>query len=222
MKQDSFWENPEVVERFVRREPDHRLVPLLATAPKNWKILDIGCAAGRNTVFLAEQGFDVFALDASKAMVEKTRERLSVFMSYEEARQRVIQGQMQNLSMFEDKVFELVVALGVYQDAESFEIWQQAVTESARVLKRGGLCLVAQFAPDHQPHGKQARAVEGEPHVFVGASRDDERRLTLLDASEMDKEFARVGLFPKTATEQVQRTTEKGFRSTVNGLYQKS
>ena len=221
MKQPSFWENPDVVERFVHRKPDHRLVPLLATAPKTWKILDIGCAAGRNTVYMVEHGFDVFALDASEAMVAKTRERLSTFMSETEAKSRVIHGQMQNLSIFADESFDLVVALGVYQDAESFNIWQRAVSESARVLKNGGLCLVAQFAPDHQPHGKKAQAISNQKHVFKGASREDERHLTLLNADDMDREFASFGFMPTTPTEHVRKETEQGFRSTVNGLYQK-
>ncbi len=221
MNQASFWEDPEVVERFVNRKPDHRLVPLLATAPKTWKILDIGCAAGRNTIYMVEQGFDVFALDASKAMVDKTRERLCSFMTEEEAKKRVIHGQMQDLSIFANESFDLVVALGVYQDAESFAIWLRALTESARVLKKDGICLVAQFAPDHQPHGKRAQALENEKHVFIGASRDDARRLTLLDGKEMDTEFAKLKLLPITPTEHVRRATEQGFRSTVNGFYQK-
>lgn len=219
MSQKNFWENPEVVNRFAQRQADHRLIPLVRDAPKSWKILDIGCAAGRNTVFLAEQGFDIYALDASLAMVEKTRERLSSYMPKEETLRRVLHGYMQDLGTFENDYFDLIVALGVYQDAEAFSIWQKAIAETARVLKPGGLCLVAQFAPDHQPHGKEARALASEAHVFIGASRDDNRRLTLLNLHDMDQEFAKLGLLPVSATEHVRKETAEGFRSTLNGLY---
>ena len=40
--------------------------------PSRVRVLDLGCAGGRNTVVLAERGFDLEALDASAAMVAKT------------------------------------------------------------------------------------------------------------------------------------------------------
>jgi SAM-dependent methyltransferase len=214
-----FWEDPEVVERFAARDPDHRLMQLVMKQDvRSWRFLDIGCAAGRNTVYLAERGLDVTALDASQAMVAKTRERLQAFMPDAQAARRVLHGRMEALP-FEDAEFDLVIALGVFQDAPSFVVWRLALSESARVLKPGGLCLVAQFAPDHQPHGKLARPVPGEPHVFVGASRDDNRRLTLLHQDEMDAAAKELGFLPHVPTEQVRRDTRAGYRSTVNALY---
>jgi SAM-dependent methyltransferase len=221
MSARSFWEDPEVVARFATRAADHRLVQLIqAQDVRHWRVLDVGCAAGRNTVYLAERGFEVIALDASQAMVAKTRERLQGLLPEAEVARRVLWGRMEDLP-FPGASFDLVIALGVYQDAPSFALWRQALGESARVLKPGGLCLVAQFAPDHQPHGKQARPVPGEAHVFVGASRDDNRRLTLLTAAELDGYAAQYHLHPVVPTEQVRRDTQAGYRSTVNALYRK-
>lgn len=39
-------------------------------------MLDLGCGAGRNTQFLFEYGFDVFACDYYDGMVEAARKRL--------------------------------------------------------------------------------------------------------------------------------------------------
>ena len=76
---DEFWEDSEVVEQFAAREPDHRLSRLISQYddPGSIRVLDLGCAAGRNAVFLVEHDFDVYAVDASLAMVEKTRQRMT-------------------------------------------------------------------------------------------------------------------------------------------------
>ena len=76
---------------FAARPPDRRLLQLLKhyQQPQQTRVLDLGCAGGRNTIVLADQGFDVYALDTSCAMVEKTRERLAIVLGGEEARKRV-------------------------------------------------------------------------------------------------------------------------------------
>ncbi|MDR7392424.1 MAG: class I SAM-dependent methyltransferase, partial [Armatimonadota bacterium] len=82
---DPFWERPEVVERFASRPPDDRMVALLSDAPRATRVLDLGCAAGRNTEWLAREGFDVYACDASQAMVAYTRKRLAPWLGEAEA-----------------------------------------------------------------------------------------------------------------------------------------
>jgi hypothetical protein len=51
--------------------PLHRL--LLAHLPTGARLLEIGCGAGRDAVFLAEHGFAVIAADASAAMLDQAR-----------------------------------------------------------------------------------------------------------------------------------------------------
>ncbi len=70
-----FWDRLETVERFAVREPDHRLVRLADDVhhPGATRVLDLGCAGGRNTVLLAERGFDVWARDASGPMADPGR-----------------------------------------------------------------------------------------------------------------------------------------------------
>src|SRR5262249_40561030 len=86
-----FWESPENVARFAAREPDVRLAELIPTyaKPRDVRVLDLGCAAGRNAVLLASKGFDVEAVDSSSAMVAKTRERLAPVLGEAEAERRV-------------------------------------------------------------------------------------------------------------------------------------
>ena len=94
-----FWEQPENVERFASRAPDKRLEVLLNeySDPAGTRVVDLGCAGGRNTLLLAERGFDVYAIDASTAMVEHTRQRLTPLFGADGAAGRVWKGRMDDL-----------------------------------------------------------------------------------------------------------------------------
>lgn len=218
-----FWERPEVVEKFADRAPDDRLRELvrLYAHPTRVRVLDAGCAGGRNTVFLARRGFDVHAVDASTAMVTETRDRLADVLGAAEARDRVRVGRMDDLSAYLDGSFALVVSLGLLHNAQDWEEWRAAVAESARVLEDDGLLLVSQFGPGTRlwAEGPEPRPVPGEPHLWEHVVED--RRTTLLEPDELDAGMAEAGLRPESATAVVEREGERGRRRTVKGLYRK-
>ena len=60
---------------------------------------------------------------------------------------------MDDLSAFADDSIDLVLALGVFQMAESLDEWARTLDETARVLAPGGQLLVATFAPGTEPRG---------------------------------------------------------------------
>ncbi|MGD2216581.1 MAG: class I SAM-dependent methyltransferase [Gemmatimonadales bacterium] len=216
----SFWEDPDRVEEFADREPDRRLLELLDRfeEPGATRVLDLGCAGGRNTVVLAERGFDVQAIDSSSSMVRKTRERVATVLGAGEAERRVRVGRMEDLGEFASGSFHLVVALGVYHNAVSDEIWELALSETARVLIPDGLLLVANFTPGFEPHGEALRRVSGTRYGYEGFEAGP---LYLLDADELDAEIARHGLAPVVHSETVETPTDSGRRVTVNALYRK-
>ena len=216
----SFWESPENVERFAAREPDVRLAELIREYrdPSATKVLDLGCAAGRNAVLLAQNGFDVEALDSSAAMVAKTQERLAPILGPGEAQRRVRVGRMDDLSWAGDASFELVVALGLYHCAQSRAEWDRALTESARVLAPGGRLLVSVFTPETDLTGRGIRPVEGEPHLYEGF---ESGRAFLVDAEALDSEMARHELLPLKPTYTARPKVETGRRASANGLYVK-
>lgn len=218
---DEFWERPEEVERFADRDPDHRLVALAPSFsdPPSTRVLDLGCAGGRNTVFLAERGFDVFAVDASASMVTRTRGRVAVILGDAEAKRRVTTGLMQDLGAFDDASFDLLVALGIFHQARSGSVAIQAFDEAARVLKRDGLLLVASLSPHAQPHGTPLVPVAQEPHLYTGYR---EWPLYMLTAEELDGTMRARGLVPAEPTETVRRPIDHGLRVTVNALYRKT
>lgn len=217
----SFWESAEQVEIFAARDPDRRLLQLLDSydRPEEVRVLDLGCAGGRNTVVLAQHGFDVHAIDDSGAMVERTRERVAKILGRAEAERRVRRGRMEGLTDFESEYFHLIVALGVYHSATDRAQWDEALSETVRVLVPGGLVLVANFTPRSDPRGEGLRPVPGKPHLYDGIESGP---LYLLEASELDAEMACHGLQPAVPSRTVEAATDSGRRVTVNALYRKA
>ena len=217
----SFWETEEAVERFAARQPDKRLVEMLSDSldPASLSVLDLGCAAGRNTVWLAAGGFDFFAVDSSSAMVTRTRSRISELVGATEAERRVLLGPMSNLSMFTDSTFDLVLALGVLHQAATRSEWDRTVREVGRVLAPDGLLLHAGWSPRSRPEGSSLEPVAGRPDVYRGFHSGHH---LLLEADALDAALAAHGLNPAVETTEVRVETERGERITINGLYRLS
>ncbi|HRN17762.1 MAG TPA: class I SAM-dependent methyltransferase [Trueperaceae bacterium] len=166
----------------------------------------------------AQRGADVWAVDASAAMVAKTRELLSEVLGTQEATRRVRVGEMRDLRPEADASFDLVLALGVFQDAQDSAEWHATLAEAARVLRVGGLCLVANFGPGSQPAGRPLTPVPGERDVWQGYCSED-RRMTLPKPEDLDADFARHGLKTLLPTERVHVKTARGYHFTLNALY---
>lgn len=69
---------PNWDERYLHGEHPKEPSPLLATAIENLKpgrALDIACGAGRHAIFLAEHGWQVTAVDASRVGIEVLQQR---------------------------------------------------------------------------------------------------------------------------------------------------
>lgn len=221
MDDHQFWEEQEQVERFAAREPDHRLVRLIERYhdPAGIRVLDIGCAGGRNADLLASRGFDIFAVDASAAMIQRTGERVAAILGKQEAARRVRRATMEDLSQFDSAAFDLVIALGVFHAATTGKQWHDALSEATRVLAPGGLMLVAVFSNKTDLTGKGITPVAGEPNVYEGLPSG---RHYLAGPEELDHEMARRGLEPVEPTDTVVVPLEAGRRVTINALYRKN
>lgn len=218
---DAFWDTPEMAARMGDRPPDQRLAALLDEDPAIRRVLDAGCAGGRNAALLARRGLDVHAFDAAPTMVEATRDRVAAIVGEAEARRRVRPGRLEDPASWRPDggaPFDLVLALGVLQDLPDEATTRRAIHLAARTLRPGGRMLVANFGPDSRPSGVPLEPVPGHAHVYLGFAKG-ERRMTLPDAATLDAWFAAEGLEPEVPTETARTATERGERVTLNGRY---
>jgi predicted ATP-grasp superfamily ATP-dependent carboligase/ubiquinone/menaquinone biosynthesis C-methylase UbiE len=103
--------------------------------PAGASVLDLGCGAGYTTMALAQQGYKVSALDCEQAMLDMTAGRVqaagvSALLALGDAHEL----------QFDDRTFDLVLALGVIPWLHSPHI---ALREMRRVLKPGGFLIVS-------------------------------------------------------------------------------
>jgi len=215
-----YWSDPSRVEKFAAREPDVRLGELLTTYPDPGRVraLDLGCAAGRNTVLLAEKGFDVWAVDLAPGMVSRTRERLAMILGRAEAERRVREGRMDALQHLGDGSVALVVALGVYQMAKSEIELDRAFHETHRVLEPRGLVLSATHAPGVRFENRVLEPVEGARFLHRDADGDT---VCLLAPDALDAEMARHGFEPVVPTVCVTRQQGVELRVVTNALHRR-
>lgn len=218
---NDFWEQPDVVREFAERAPDVRLAALLesGTAGGIQRTLDIGCAGGRNTVYVARRGIEVHAVDASSAMVAESRRRLSEIIGAPAAAARVRQRRMDDLGCYPDGYFDLILALGIWHGAESWAEWQGAVREAVRVLAPRGRVLLSQFTPATDLTGRGIRPVSGEPHTYEGF---ESGRAVLLDVETIVPELRQLGLEPVRPLEVLVTEKEVGRRVSVTGELQRT
>lgn len=74
MSSSSFWDTRFGQEEYVYgRDPNAFLAEHHLVLPKNARVLSLGEGEGRNAVFLARQGYDVTAMDASEEGMRKLR-----------------------------------------------------------------------------------------------------------------------------------------------------
>lgn len=102
---------------------------------KNAKILDVGAGTGRYSVRLAEEGYDVTAVELVKYNLGILKQKNSSVKAY--------QGNALKLSRFPDKEFDMVLVFGPMYHLYTAEDKVKALKEAKRVLKDDGVILVA-------------------------------------------------------------------------------
>lgn len=99
------------------------------------KILDIGAGTGRYSIPLAEEGYDVSAVELVKHNLGRLKAKCSLV--------KACQGNAVKLKRFENETFDLALLFGPLYHLHGKDEKLQALIEAKRVLKDGGILLAA-------------------------------------------------------------------------------
>jgi SAM-dependent methyltransferase len=139
-------------------EDGNPLTALEGPAVQGWfgplrgaRALDLGCGTGRHLLPLAEAGARVWALDLTPEMLRRARVKLRGH------RVGWVRHALPRPLPFRASTFDLVV-MGLV--AEHVADLSRLLAESARVLARGGRCILSALHPDRTAAGQRARFID--------------------------------------------------------------
>lgn len=105
------------------------------------KILDVGAGTGAYSVPLAEEGYDVTAVELVKHNLGLLKKKSDKVKAY--------QGNAVKLKRFENEGFDITLLFGPMYHLHKKEDKLKALSEARRVTKTGGLILVAYVMNDY-------------------------------------------------------------------------
>lgn len=104
----------------------------------NDRILEIGAGTGRYSLYYANKGYKVDAVELVKSNVDKLKSNITKDMDI-----NAIQGNALDLSMYKDDTFDITLVLGPLYHLFSKEDVDKAINEAIRVTKPDGIIYLA-------------------------------------------------------------------------------
>ena len=182
------WNELFAQEEFRWKNPHAQvvaLVPLLRERGAR-RVLDLGCGAGRHTVYLAREGFEVCGFDIAENGLAHTRE----WLARERLTAELRQGDIEQIP-YPAEFFDAVISIYVIYHKKYAEM-QQVIAEIHRVLKRGGLAVVSLQSTRGWRY-QQGKAIEPGTFILdVGGDAGIPHHYSNL--AEIEKLFARFAI----------------------------
>ena len=104
----------------------------------NDRILEVGAGTGAYSLFYANKGYQVDALELVQANVDVIKSRITSNINIS-----AIQGNALDLSMYEDNTFDITLVLGPLYHLFKDEEVNKAIAEAIRVTKKNGIIYFA-------------------------------------------------------------------------------
>lgn len=154
------WSGTYDSDENLTRDLDQRVTVDLLGNLQFDSALEVGCGTGKNTQFLARIASVLYAVDFSRGMLEKAKEKVqaeNVHFSLMDVTQRWD---------FENGSIDLVTCNLVLEPIENLSF---VFGEAARVLQPNGYLFINELHPFRQYEGKKARFQRNEETVEVEA-----------------------------------------------------
>jgi len=160
--QDAYneWSGTYDTDKNLTRDLDQQVTRCLLGNLHFDSILEIGCGTGKNTVFLAQIGEHVNAVDFAQAMIEKAQAKVQA------DNVRFSRMDITKAWHFENRSFDLIICNLVLEHIEDLAF---VFAETARTLRPNGKFFLNELHPFKQYDGKKARFYRNEEKIEVAA-----------------------------------------------------
>ena len=101
-----------------------------------WRVLDVGCGSGEDSIFLSNHAKEAFGVDVSPTDIEFAKSKSLIKGS----NARFVVGSVFRLP-FEDGAFHMITDRGCLHNIDSAD-WTMYVSEVYRVLREGGILFL--------------------------------------------------------------------------------
>ena len=180
--------------------------------PESLTVLDLGCGGGRNTYMLAELGFRVEACDLHENMLKATWMKIQKLNSLKRNKVHIQKANMLKLP-YETESLDIILSNGIYHNTSSVDEFEQAIRESARILKKGGLLCLNVFS---NAYVDETLNKQTEEFLFVTPDGLD---MMLLPPIRILDILNTVSLVPYNETVSYESKINVGTRSVLRGIF---
>ncbi|MDD3648291.1 MAG: class I SAM-dependent methyltransferase [Candidatus Dojkabacteria bacterium] len=158
----------DYAQKVKKGTPIHRLEMFAKKLIPGSKVLDAGCAAGRDSRVLKDFGFHVTGVDLSRSLLEIAKQ--------ENPDIKFVYCDIRNMMEFDKNSFDGIWACGVFHELDRVDM-RKVLLEFNRILRKGGLLFI------RTKQGKETKTKIVSQDVYS----DIQREVTFLSKDELHK-----------------------------------